>query len=238
MHRFHLPDCPFNQTITISKTTFSDLWHQLKNVLRIEVNDELILFGNDLHEYTYRIVQIEKVNFTMALVEQNVVQTELPFDLILAQALPQKAEKWEWLLQKGSELGVCTFIPLITSRTQRKVLPKDERMHRIIVEAIEQSGRVKLPELQTPRTLETIGYTDHLVLFASLLATAPLHTIINHHLPLRKVIVVVGPEGGFSKEEETYLLARGAIPYSLGKRVLRLETAALVSLGILASTSP
>lgn len=238
MQRFYfatLPTIGLTEVI-ISKDSHPEQWHQLKNVLRSTVGSEYVLFSSHESEFKCRITTILPKEFVFTVIEQMHSETELDFPLTLMQALPQKSEKWEWILQKGTELGVTIFEPLITQRTQRHALPKNERMAKILIEAIEQSGRTMLPQISPMRALSDISFhTGEKVFFASLSATKTLQTVLEQSLQVKKqaITLIVGPEGGFTPEEETHLLQKGAIPYSLGKRTLRLETAAIASLGII-----
>jgi len=234
MHRFYLPQITFEPNIIINKDTHPELFHQLKNVLRAEIGDQFIFFsGKDNKEFVVELTESGR-EFHFVVKETREAHTELPYTLTLIQAIPQKSEKWEWILQKGTELGVSTFIPLITERTQRKILPKMERMEKIVIEAVEQSGRVKIPTISTPLTVEkfTTQANTH-SLFASLHSKQSLQEHLKVlHPKFESISIIIGPEGGLSPKEEDFLLGLGALPFSLGMRTLRLETAALASLAI------
>ncbi len=237
MHRFYLPHTAIEQDIIITKDKNSDLFHQLRNVLRAEVSDQFIFFsGNDKKEFIAELIESGK-EFRFTVKEECETNTELPHELTLIQAIPQKSEKWEWILQKGTELGVSSFIPLITERTQRKVLPKQERMEKILIEAVEQSGRVKIPTIAAPIGLEKLVLqpnTHHF--FASLNASQTLSEHLQTMNPQYGAInIIIGPEGGLGAKEEDFLMGSGALPFSLGARTLRLETAALASLAIISA---
>ncbi|HLA22388.1 MAG TPA: RsmE family RNA methyltransferase [Nitrosopumilaceae archaeon] len=238
MQRFYLPQTNFDHQLTISKEKYPDLFHQLKNVLRAEIGDQFIFFsGKDTNESVLELTESGK-EFYFTAKETRETKTELPNSLTLIQAVPQKSEKWEWILQKGTELGVSTFIPLITERTQRKILPKVERMEKILIEAVEQSGRVKIPTITTPLALEklTLPANTH-SFFASLHGTQSLQDHIKtKHPRFESISIIIGPEGGLSPKEEDFLIGTGALPFSLGTRALRLETAALASLAIISSS--
>ncbi len=239
MHRFYLPKAKIDHQLIINKENNPDLFHQLKNVLRAEISDQFIFFsGRDNTEFIVELTESGK-EFHFTVKETRETNTELPYSLTLIQAIPQKSEKWEWILQKGTELGVNIFIPLITERTQRKNLPKMERMEKILVEAVEQSGRVKIPTIQPPLALEGLTFpTNSHNFFASLNSTETLQAHLDSSHPHKVgITIIIGPEGGFSPKEEDFLVGNGALPFSLGKRTLRLETAALASLAIISSRS-
>jgi 16S rRNA (uracil1498-N3)-methyltransferase len=234
VHRFFL-----STTITLSesnhllieKSQYPELLHQLVNVLRIEKGTELIFFDTTKTEYQAQLVEFNKNQLDFSIIDQAIVDRELPFELCLAQAIPHTTEKWEWLLQKGTELGVTKFIPLLTHRTQRQHLPKMERMKKILTEAVEQCGRTTIPTITSPMKLADLTGSGTIV-FASLQGTQPLDELLQAQTKITKLIICIGPEGGFSAPEEQELITHQALPYSLGKRVLRLETAALASISI------
>ncbi|MBP7057655.1 16S rRNA (uracil(1498)-N(3))-methyltransferase [Candidatus Gracilibacteria bacterium] len=234
MHRFFLSTTiALNETnrLLIEKSQYPDLLHQLVNVLRIERGTELIFFDATRTEYHVQLIEFNKNQLDFLVIDQAVVDKELPFELCLAQAIPHTTEKWEWLLQKGTELGVTKFIPLLTHRTQRQHLPKMERMKKIMTEAVEQCGRTVIPTVAAPLKLADLAGLGTVV-FASLQGTEALDQVLRDQSPISKLIICIGPEGGFSGEEEQTLITNQALPYSLGKRVLRLETAALASISI------
>lgn len=147
------------------------------------------------------------------------------FSLIMAVAVP-KGERADWMLQKLTELRVSTIIPLKAERSV--VLPreaKQERWQRILIEACKQSKQAWLPELRPLSTIER-----------ALQATADLKLVLDPQgKPLRdalqnlpkSVLAFIGPEGGFTDEEKTMLQQAGCMPVSLGKSILRIETAAI-----------
>lgn len=219
--------------LEINDKVHTSLFHQLTSVLRIKLDDAVCFFGpGSNNDFIYRLVKVEKHALLFAYLKSQASVKEQPFQLILAQAIPQKSEKWEWILQKGTELGVHEFIPLITERTQRNQLPRHDRMERIIIEAAEQSGRSTIPIIGVPKVLSQ--WTPTATSFvASLHAKQKLLPQLQL-LPKRQTItIIIGPEGGLTVDEEEQLKQKQVNTYSLGSTVLRLETAAIVSLGIL-----
>ena len=234
MQRFYWPFSSLNDVpnLIINEKEHFELFHQLTNVLRLKLKDEVCFFNDgSARDARFSLEKIEKRSLTFNFKEVKDVAKELPFQLTLAQAIPQKSEKWEWILQKGTELGVQQFIPLITERTQRQQLPKLERMQRIVIEAAEQSGRTTIPIISTPTMLST--WVPPVTSFvASLQASQKLLPQIQSISDIRNITLIIGPEGGLTIAEEQKLNQHKVLPYSLGPTVLRLETAAIVSLGI------
>ncbi len=235
MQRFHWPHSALDgiESLVIEYKLHADTFHQLVHVLRITMDTDVSFFAaGDTVDHIFRLTGQDKKQLIFTYQAQKLNSPELPFQLILAQAIPQKSEKWEWILQKGTELGVHTFIPLITERTQKHQLPKMERMQKILIEASEQCGRGSIPQIALPVSLAT-WQPNQATLFASLLGQQKLSALLQRLSYDSSITCVVGPEGGFSEREEQYLLSQKAQPFSLGKTVLRLETAAIVSLGVI-----
>lgn len=235
MQRFYWPHSALNGIVSlvIDYKLHADTFHQLVHVLRIAIDTDVSFFAaGDSVDHIFKLAGQDKKQLTFTYQAQKQNSPELPFQLILAQAIPQKSEKWEWILQKGTELGVHTFIPLITERTQKHQLPKMERMQKILIEASEQCGRGSIPQIALPIAMAT-WHPNQATLFASLIGQQKLSALLQTLLYDGSITCVVGPEGGFSAKEEQYLLEQKAQPFTLGNTVLRLETAAIVSLGII-----
>ena len=157
-------------------------------------------------------------------------ENELPVKLILAQSLLKNAERFEFVLQKCTELGVSEFIPLLTKRTEQKFLHKKERLERILKEATEQSGRARLPKL------EELGKFADVLKLKNVLVLMP-HPVADEKFAdikarlgsaSRDILICIGPEGGFMEDEVDLARESGALIFNIGKRILRAETAAIV----------
>lgn len=147
------------------------------------------------------------------------------FSLVIAVAVP-KGERADWMLQKLAEFGVSTIIPLKTEHSV--VLPreaKQERWQRILIEACKQSKQAWLPELKPLSTIEQAlqEKADMMLLLDQ--AGKPVRDAL-HNMP-KRVLAFVGPEGGFTDEEKQQSQKAGCVPVSLGKHILRIETAAM-----------
>ncbi|MEK7287597.1 MAG: RsmE family RNA methyltransferase [Elusimicrobiota bacterium] len=166
-----------------------------------------------------------------------------PFELHLYQALP-KGQKWDWVLEKGCEIGFDLFVPLITSRVIAKLDPaqlalKQERWKRVLSAAVKQCGRAKAPELAPLMNFDQAvkALTRRqgvLTLFAWESELAPNAAKALGHLPSppSSVAIFIGPEGGWSQEEVRLAQEAGFQMLSLGPYVLRTETAPLVAAGM------
>ncbi len=213
-----------------------DVAHQVSRVLRMSAGDEIILLDNSGREYSVQLTRFDK-----SAVEGNVVsvieaQVESPLELILYQGL-LKGEKFQWVLQKCTELGVSRFVPLRSLRTvpqgqERLERTRYPRWRKIITEAAEQSGRCTLPELKPPISLQEAcdqvdGHATSIMPWEEEITTS-LRPVLRG-IESRHVNIFIGPEGGFDKEEVDYARSQGLVPVSLGRRILRSETAAVAA---------
>jgi 16S rRNA (uracil1498-N3)-methyltransferase len=165
-------------------------------------------------------------------------EAELPYAITLAQALPE-ASKMDWIIEKAVELGVAAVQPLAARRcvvrlSAERAEKKLAHWQGVIVSASEQSGRNRLAQLAEPMEFrDWIGQQDlHKRVLLSPRATESLADWARHQ-PAQALTIMVGPEGGFSDEEEAEALRHGALPLSIGPRVLRTETAALAAVAVL-----
>lgn len=173
-------------------------------------------------------------------------QGRYPFELHLYQALP-KGQKWDWVLEKGCEVGFDLFVPLMTSRVIARLSPvqleaKEQRWKRILGAASKQCGRAKVPELKPVLKFEDAvaslrARQDVLTLFAweSELAPSPFKALAHLASPPPVISIIIGPEGGWSPEEVRLAQDAGFQMISLGPYVLRTETAPLVAASMVAA---
>lgn len=211
--------------------------HHLLNVLRKKTGDEITVLNGKGEEYLAKVVEIGN----SAVVAEIICAVERPTEprviINLIQGLP-KSDKYEWIIQKNTELGVSRFQPVITERSTIRLdadarQKKWERWSKIIKSAAEQSGRQVIPELEMVKDWELLirNLRPGLTLIPwegerekSLKAVLEAEKIVP-----AEVNVLIGPEGGFSMNEVEAAMANGAIPVTLGPRILRTETAGLVA---------
>ncbi len=225
MHRFFLsPDAFHGEQVTFPP----DLARQIRSVLRLHPGEMVLALDGRGMAFRVRLTHVEK-NAAGGRIEARMAATGEPAgELILCQAI-SKGERFEWVLQKGTELGVTLFQPIITRRTLRKEPGANRwpRWRRIIREAAEQSGRGKLPRLLTPISFaEALTQRQGMGVLPTVYARQSASAALAH--ATWPMTLFVGPEGGFSPEEVTQAQAAGVIPVSLGPRTLRTETAAIV----------
>ncbi len=210
------------------------LLHQWLRVFRMEIGDAVILC-NGLNEEARAVIKsIQKKSVTLQIGKKESCRTELPRPVILAAAL-LKRENFEWVAQKATELGVTEIQPLVTERTVKEDM-KRTRVELIVKEAMEQSGRGVVPVVHEPKPLtvllNTISPSSCVVFDAE--GSSPF-TVLSKIKP-NPLVVLVGPEGGWSEEERS-LFKKLSIPFvGLGGRTLRAETAAVAALAVVTMT--
>ncbi|MCC7164593.1 MAG: 16S rRNA (uracil(1498)-N(3))-methyltransferase [Anaerolineae bacterium] len=231
-HRFFVsPESIHGRTVHFSPTQT----HQLRNVLRLGAWDEIVVLDNTGVEYRVRLSPFTRDPIRGEIIAQHLSAGEPRTRLVLYQAL-LKADKFEWVLQKGTELGVAAFVPVVTERSVRDVgKNKFARWTQIVTEAAEQSGRGKLPVLASHQTMQTALASAQaeggLILLPWEAETANDLATALRDPPLPTVHLFIGPEGGLSEREVELARAHHAEIISLGPRILRAETAGLVAAG-------
>jgi 16S rRNA (uracil1498-N3)-methyltransferase len=212
-------------------------YHYLFRVLRLSEGDTLEVFDGQGSACAATVKKVEEGRALLHLGARK-PQPRQALALTLLQGIP-KGEKWEWVLQKGTELGADCFIPCFTERTVVKLSfarseEKRRRWQKIVEEAARQSGRPEVPAVGAPLPLLEAARglpkgTALLLLHAGDFAVGIEEAWAQLGSPA-SVALCVGPEGGFSAAEVEGLRSLGAIPIFLGKRTLRTETAALAAL--------
>lgn len=253
-YRFFVP--PATLAATQATLTDADLVHQISRVLRLHTGDQLLLLDGQGHAAVATLTHISRTAVQVHLTQRMAAGGEAATQITLYVGL-MRAERFEWLLQKATEIGVTTFVPVIWQRTQASVQTgarKQERWQRIIREAAEQACRGVLPTLHAPQPIARVyaalpPSVPTLLLWEGLQTTAPdappaaatptpsLRSTLRQlaaptdltALAPRQIAVLSGSEGGITPEELTAGLRRGIIPVSLGTRILRAETAPLVA---------
>lgn len=219
----------------------SDVNH-VKNVLRMKLGEELEICDGNNKKYLCEIEEMT-AEYVCALIKEELqADTELPSKLYLFQGLP-KGDKMELIIQKAVELGVYEIVPVATKRAvvkldDKKASKKVERWNSIAEGGAKQSGRSFVPEVTSVMSYkEALAYAGKLdvILIPYELAEGMAETkqIISAIEPGQSVGIFIGPEGGFEVSEVESAMAAGAKAITLGKRILRTETAGLTTLSIL-----
>ena len=207
-------------------------------VLRITEGEHITVFNGEGGEYTATLTSIEKRSVTAEVKIFSPREVELPYAITLAQALPE-ASKMDWIIEKAVELGISGIQPLAAQRcVVRLAADRAEKKlahwQAIIIAASEQSGRNRLAHLAELTGFNSwIAQQDmHRRIVFSPRAEQSLSEWARHHPP-QAVTLAIGPEGGFTQQEEELANAQGALTLSMGARVLRTETAGLAAIAAL-----
>ena len=237
MHRFFVPpDCISGDVVMLP----APVARQLARVLRSRPGDRIVVLDNSGCEYGVILDEVSPDRATGTVADRSLSEGEPATRITLYQAV-LKADRFEFVLQKGTELGVSRFVPVLCARSVPRQRGKDwaasrlPRWHKITTEAAEQSRRGRLPALDRPMEFSAACEdVEGLALIPWELHEATgLRTALAQHIAEGNidstVSVFIGPEGGFTDEEVALAISRGITPVTLGKRVLRAETAGIAS---------
>ncbi|MGX9933245.1 16S rRNA (uracil(1498)-N(3))-methyltransferase [Virgibacillus salarius] len=239
MQRYFVPKGMWNE-FTI-KITGDDV-HHMKRVMRFKAGDCIICNHPDGQAAICKITFLDNGVVYADIKEWLKQDAELPVEVAIAQGLP-KGDKLDLIFQKGTELGANTFIPFQASRSvvrwdEKKQEKKLNRLVKIIKEASEQSHRNKLPNVQYSKSLKELmefsdSYDMKLFAYEEEAKTSNYQSFgenLRKLKPRQRILICIGPEGGFSEDETIALKASGFQAVRLGPRILRTETAALYAL--------
>ena len=239
MHRFFIDkkNISDKQVIIIDSRV-----HQIRDVLRMKTGDDIIVFDNTGYEYQVSLINISPDKVVGEIMHKKQSEAEPKTQITLFQSLLAR-EKFELVLQKCTEVGVESFVPIVTERsiirrTEKITEKKLARFESIITEAAEQSGRGKIPTLTSPIKLSQAisGLND----FDICLVGSTEKECVTLKQILQKtdaapvnIALFIGPEGGFNEKEYEIFSSRGVLAFSLGKGILRTETAAIIASAII-----
>lgn len=245
MQRFFLPEKQFHENYVEFPSNVS---HQLINVLRLQTGDLVLVLDNSNFEYTVRLGDMYQAPITGNILERKLSKNEPQVELHLFISLTSR-EKFEWILQKCTEVGVSGFFPFISKRSLVQQIHVDtkkfNRWESIIKEAAEQSRRGMLPDINHPGSFQELiamlkdNYDICFLAWED--ADSQSMTLknfgIDPSLPgIKKVALIIGPEGGFAQDEINFALENNVTLLSLGRLILRMETAAIVGSAIIMHT--
>jgi 16S rRNA (uracil1498-N3)-methyltransferase len=219
--RFFCPDLALNGKLRLE----ADESRHLTRVCRLGVGDIVEVFDGQGHAVKAHVVKVDNNGVDLTAVGLPLQEPAAPFRMTLASAVP-KGDRFDWLVEKATELGIERLIPIVTERAVvQPGRPKLERLRKVIVVASKQCRRNRLMILDSPvRWDQVLGiYT------ASIKFLADPHGIPPSQWPAipvgRPVILAVGPEGGFTPAELRHADEAGWLAISLGAHILRIETA-------------
>lgn len=230
MSRFYLPEnLSVGQTVALPDNIVRHL-----NVLRVRPNENITLFDGKGKAHTARLTVLEKRRAETEILHEETADTESPLNITLIQSI-SSGERMDFTLQKSVELGVTAIQPVISERCivrldGERAAKRLARWQEIVISACEQSGRNTVPPV-----LPIIGYREALDKMPS--ESTKLIMSINRarklgdiRQPSGAIVFMVGPEGGWTEQEEQQAFEAGFQAVTLGKRILRTETAALAAL--------
>lgn len=215
----------------------SDVSHQIVRVLRLKMETTVMVLDNLGHQYEVRLEKLDARQCAGKILQTLRIETEPKTRLHLMVALTQR-EKFEWILQKSCEIGVHKITPIMSERSIQILASdlqnKKERWERILKEAAEQSRRGMIPTLNVPLPIQNAFHDPapiRLIAWENELDNR-LNDIFENQNST-EISLLIGPEGGFSEQEVESANSMGWIPFSLGKRILRMETAAIVACSLI-----
>ncbi|HSQ20705.1 MAG TPA: 16S rRNA (uracil(1498)-N(3))-methyltransferase [Blastocatellia bacterium] len=246
--RFYaMPDNIADSMITLS----ADETHHLVHLLRMTPGNEAFVFDGCGHEYRCNFRKVEHNHARLEITEALSDIVESPLHLTLAQGLA-KGEKFDFIVQKATELGVSTIAPLITRYSdvrfdEQQKKKRVERWRRISLEAMKQCGRRKLVDIALPRSLREFiaanaspdrspfpaSHDQRVLLLFTERDGESVTDALGERQESGSVIALIGPEGGWSEDEMEALNDYGCTAVTLGPRVLRTETAAVVAIALI-----
>ncbi|MGM3273463.1 16S rRNA (uracil(1498)-N(3))-methyltransferase [Ralstonia sp. 24A2] len=214
------------------------------HVLRLAIGDEVCLFDGSGHEFHARLDAINKRDATASLAGSTRSDTEARYNITLAQGIAG-GDKMDWLIEKAVELGVHAIAPLQTERgvvrlSGERAAKRVQHWQALVQAACEQCGRARVPAVAPVATLRewlaTAKSTDTPRVLLSPRGTQPLTQWAaqsRERIENTGVELLIGPEGGLSPDEEALAESAGFLPLTLGRRILRTESAALVAISAL-----
>ena len=212
--------------------------YQLDKVLRMTVGDQVIIFDGSGMEYSVSMEQINRSKCVGRVLDNSMVDREASLNIHLYQALI-KPDRYEYVLQKGVEIGVSSFTPFICTRSEMREISSNRvrRWESIITESAEQSGRARVPVLNDILTFsEALGEASGMILIPwedeQQLGIKDVFKTISPE-DISEVSIFIGPVGGFTVNEIEEAKEKSSVSVSLGNRILRSETAGIVASAVI-----
>jgi len=237
MQRYFIPTEQFGEK---SVRIIGDDAHHLMNVMRAKDGDQMIVADGSGREAVVQVTALSKAEVLAEIVEERISHGEPSVRVWIAQAMP-KGDKMETVIQRGSEIGATRFIPFTSERTivqydAKKEGKRLERWARIAKEAAEQAHRGRVPDIDPVRNwrelLKLAGQLKVAFLCYEKESNRHLRGLLRElqNESSEQILLIIGPEGGFSEKEVREAEEAGCVTISLGARILRTETAAMVGL--------
>jgi 16S rRNA (uracil1498-N3)-methyltransferase len=235
MARFFLP----TRQIEDHRATITGVeLNHLRRVLRLRPQDRVVVFDDSGCEHDGIIRSLSEDRGEIEIIRSYPVNNESPLKTTLALGLT-KGDKMDWVVEKATELGVHTVVPFLSDYTipklnERKMAQRSERWQKIALSAAKQCGRVRIPEIlalsELCDLLETVSPDALRLFFWEKEREQRLSDLKETRTTVSELVVMIGPEGGFSTHEAALALGQGFKAVRLGPRILRAETAAVAAL--------
>lgn len=228
MHRFYLPSLDFKDDVLHIEE--KRIVFQAQKVLRMKPGTVFHVFDAQ-KEYLVKVLEFGKKYLKVERVSEAKNDTEPELKVALYQGIPKKPAIFELVVQKATEIGVKEIYPFVTERTESRRMPKMDRLNMIALEATEQCGRLEIPKIHHPVNYEeVIGQLSNGFIAYEYEDKHFLNDYDKDFKNADDVQILIGPEGGLSESEISLAKEAGVKPFSLGKRILRTETAAVAAL--------
>ena len=212
--------------------------HHIRDVLRYKEGDTLCLFDSNQKEYQARIISISSKEIIFQIDDHRLTNTESKLKITLAQSMV-KERKMDTIIRQATELGIYSFIPFYSERSIPKyksdrIQNRHQRWQKIVYEAIKQCRRTITPFIHPPmefsQLIQTTSYSNK-ILFWENASVNLSHLSSNNHI--ESILIIIGPEGGFSDQEATNADHSGCQLIKMGHRILKAETAAIIAVGLI-----
>ncbi len=204
--------------------------HHLLKVLRAKEGDEVRLIDGKGGIYKALVTEADKKNCKVRVEDEEHGFGERAYHLTMAVAPTKNDQRFEWFLEKATEMGVDRIVPLLSSRSEKDRI-KRERFERILVAAMKQSNKAYLPELEDPVHLRPFLERERTegTYIAHCYKEPEKSSLSSLYRKGDDATILIGPEGDFTREEVEMAVEKGCAPISLGKATLRTETAAVAA---------
>ena len=217
----------------------ADESHHLRDVLRLGAEDRVTVFDGKGSEFVCAIHAVDRHSATLEILSKEIRRIESPIQITLCQALA-KGEKFDLIVQKATELGVHQIIPLLTAHSdvkpdEKSISRKMERWKRIAMEAVKQSTRTRIVEIETPSSLTAAVKTQFDIKYIFAERGGSLLRQQTGDVPIQPqtLAIFIGPEGGWQREEIAAARDNNCQIVTVGPRILRTETAAITAISLI-----
>lgn len=207
-----------------------DMYH-IKTVMRMKTNDKVeVVYNNELY-----ICNLDKDDNIVIQEKLNQIKNKKVYTTLCVPVLQE--QKMSFILQKATELGVDEIIPIITKRSVVKINGKEEqkliRWRKICKEASEQSKRLDIPIVSSIKSINELNLDGIKIICSTKEKSNSIKKVLQKMIKCDKMVMVIGPEGGLSEEEENILIKQDFIPVTLGDNIMRVETVPIYLLSVL-----